>query len=71
MNLIESGAIGPEQLAILLQLGTSMFGEEELRDIRTRGTDTIDSTTTQGRGLGGVLGDIVRIGATAAAGGGG
>jgi hypothetical protein len=65
MNLIESGAIGPEQLAILLQLGTSMFGEEELRDIRTRGTDTLEGTTTRGGGLGGFLGNVARIGGTA------
>ena len=53
MNLINSGAIGPEQLSILLGIGTETFGELEDRDLTTATTTT---GTTSGTTFGATAG---------------
>ena len=46
MNLINAGAIGPEQAAVLMGIGTATFGDEEDRDLTTTGRSSVRGSTT-------------------------
>jgi hypothetical protein len=45
-NLINAGAIGPEQAAVLLGIGTQQFGDLEDRDLTTTGRSTTRGSST-------------------------